>query len=71
MLAAEALMMDPLAVRRVGGMTHAVFSATVPLVVIVPPVKPVPAVTEVTVPEPLEGVTHCKPDAVAELTVNT
>jgi hypothetical protein len=70
-LAAEAPMMEPLAVNRVGGMTHAVFNATVPLAVMVPPVKPAPAVIEVTVPAPLEGVTHCKPDAVAELAVNT
>ena len=56
--AAEAPIMDPLAVNRVGAITHAVFKAIVPVEVIVPPVKPVPAVTEVTVPEladPLEA----------------
>jgi hypothetical protein len=48
--AAEALMIDPLAVKRVGAITHAVFNAIVPVEVIVPPVKPVPAITDVTVP---------------------
>jgi hypothetical protein len=50
--------MDPLAVNRVGAITHAAFKAIVPVEVIVPPVKPVPAITEVTVPEltdPLEA----------------
>jgi hypothetical protein len=44
--------MDPLAVRVEGAITQAAFSAIVPVEVIVPPVKPVPAITEVTVPAP-------------------
>jgi hypothetical protein len=41
---------EPLAVTIVGGITQAVLSVMVPEVVIVPPVKPVPAVIEVRVP---------------------
>jgi hypothetical protein len=51
-LAAEAEIKSPFAVRIVGWITQAVLSAIVPEVVIVPPVNPVPAVIEVTVPDP-------------------
>jgi hypothetical protein len=50
--AAVAVSIDPFAVRVEGAITQAAFSAIVPVEVIVPPVKPVPAVTEVTVPAP-------------------
>lgn len=40
----------PLALKTEGLITHAVFRAIVPVVEIVPPVSPVPAVTDVTVP---------------------
>ena len=51
--AADAVMIDPFAVKSAGEITQAVLSAKVPVEVIVPPVRPVPAVIEVTglVPE--------------------
>jgi hypothetical protein len=51
--AADAVMIDPFAVRSEGKITQAALSARVPVEVIVPPVRPVPAVTDVTglVPE--------------------
>jgi hypothetical protein len=48
--AAEAVMMEPLVVKVDGAITQAALSAIVPVEVIVPPVRPVPAVTEVIVP---------------------
>ena len=50
--AAVAVRIDPLAVKVEGAITQAAFSAIVPVEVIVPPVKPVPAITDVTVPAP-------------------
>jgi hypothetical protein len=51
-LAAVAARMSPFAVKAEGAITQAESKETVPLVVIVPPERPVPAVIEVTVPDP-------------------
>jgi hypothetical protein len=56
---AVAVIREPLAVRFVGEITQAALRAMVPEEVIVPPVKPAPAVTEETLPEVPE--THSKP----------
>ena len=66
---AEAVIISPLAVSKVGEITQAGLRAIVPVLVIVPPVKPVPAVTEVRVP--VVGVTHAKPLEQREFTVRT
>jgi hypothetical protein len=65
--AADADIIAPLAVSKTGESTQAVSRAIVPVLVIVPPVKPVPAVTEVRVP--VVGVTQAKPLEHRELTV--
>ena len=49
------------------GVTEVLARLIVPVVVIAPPVKPVPVATDETVP--LHGVTHCSPEAEAELAV--
>jgi hypothetical protein len=48
--AAEAERISPFAVKALGSTTHAVSRAIVPEEVIVPPVRPVPATMDVTVP---------------------
>ena len=50
MFEAVAVIKVPLALKTEGLITHAVFRAIVPVVEIVPPVRPVPAITDVTVP---------------------
>ena len=70
MLAAEAVKIAPFPVRTGGAITHAESSAMVPEEEIVPPVKPVPAVIEVTVPTPPPAA-HLRPSAQVESAVKT
>jgi hypothetical protein len=63
--------MVPFAVKTEGAITQAEFRETVPVVVIVPPKRPVPAVIEVTVPEPPPPAAHLSPSAQVLSAVNT
>ena len=70
-LAAVPAMMSPFAAITVGWITQAVFKAIVPVPVIVPPVRPVPAATDVTVPAHCVIVAHLRPEVQVESTVRT
>jgi hypothetical protein len=59
-------MTSPFAAIIDGWITQAVFKAIVPVPVIVPPVNPVPATTEVTVPVHCVIVAHLRPEAQVE-----
>jgi hypothetical protein len=64
--------MAPFAVKIEGAITQAEFRETVPVVVIVPPKRPVPAVIEVTVPDPPPPpAAHLIPSAQVLSAVNT